>query len=340
MKKIYLVTGGMGHLGSTVIRALSLRGERIRALILKNDKGQKAEGIEYFYGDVRDRESMKPFFSHEEDEELYLIHTAGIISIQDKGMKDIYNVNVEGTRNILSLAKEYSVKKMVYVSSVHAIPERRDRATLREIEYYKPQAVYGEYAKSKAEASNLVLDAAKDDLFAMIVLPSGIIGPGDMGHNHLVQMCLMFLTNRLPMGVSGGYDMVDVRDVADGILRALDNGRKGESYILSGSSVSIKELIRYMANASGKRVKPCVPIFMAKILSPLFELDAKRRRKRPLFTRYSLQTLESNTRFSHDKAATELGYSPRDVSESVNDMVAYLENHKKEKMNNLSTARA
>ena len=328
MQKIFLVTGGLGHLGSTIIKALLRKGGKIRALILKSDKGQREEGVEYFIGDVRDRESMIPFFSHNEDEEIYLIHTAGLISIQDKGMKDLYGVNVEGTGNIIALAKEYGVKKMVYVSSVHALEERKDKAALREVERFNPEKVYGEYAKSKAMAGNMVLDAAEEGLFAMIVMPSGIIGPGDRGRNHLVQMCLMFLTNRLPMGVDGGYDMVDVRDVADGILKALEKGRKGESYILSGSSVTIKELISYMAEASGKRRKPCLPIPIAKLAAPFFELDAKRRKKRPLFTKYSLKTLEDNTRFSHDKASTELGYKPRDVSESVYDMVKYLEKEK------------
>ena len=331
MKRIYLVTGGLGHLGSTIVKALLRRGEIVRALIVKDEKRMREEGVSYYTGDVRDRDSLIPFFQHERDEELYLIHTAGLISIQDKGMKDLYSVNVGGTENILAMAKEYNVSKMVYVSSVHTIPERKDRAVLRETDIYDPSEVRGEYAKSKAEASALVKKAADNELYTMIALPSGIIGPGDGGGNHLVQMCLMFLSGRLPMGVRGGYDMVDVRDVANGIIKMLEKGRKGESYILSGSSVSIKEIIRYMAEASGKKVKPCVPISIARIVAPFFEIDAKRRRKRPLFTKYSLSTLESNSRFSHDKATLELGYYPRDVSDSVRDMVAYLEERKEEK---------
>lgn len=338
MKSIFLVTGGLGHLGSTIVKALLRRGGEVRALILPTDKGRREDGVEYFIGDVRRKESMIPFFEHDEDQDLYLIHTAGLISIQDKGTKDIYAVNVGGAKNIIDMAKKYGVKKMVYVSSVHALAERKDRAVLREEKKYDPQKVYGEYAKSKAMASNMVLKAAEEGLCATVVLPSGIIGPGDSGRNHIVQLCVMFLSGRLPMGVDGGYDMVDVRDVADGILRAMEKGKSGESYILSGSSVTIRELISYMAKASGKKEKPCVPIFIARLAAPLFLLDAKRRRKRPLFTKYSLMTLESNTRFSHDKAATELGYYPRDISESVRDMVDYLEREKRGKTNALIQA--
>ena len=126
MKRIYLVTGGLGHLGSTIVKALLRRGEIVRALIVKGEKRMREEGVSYYTGDIRDRDSLIPFFQHERDEELYLIHTAGLISIQDKGMKDLYSVNVGGTENILAMAKEYNVSKMVYVSSVHTIPERKD----------------------------------------------------------------------------------------------------------------------------------------------------------------------------------------------------------------------
>ncbi len=325
-KNIYLVTGGMGHLGSTLIKALISRGERnIRALVLREDEGECFDEVSYFSGDVRDKESMRPFFEHTEDEEIFLVHTASLISIQRKGMKDLYEVNVGGTENIIELAREYGVKKLVYVSSVHAIEERKDISVQREAESYDPESVYGEYAKSKAIAGNMVLDAAREGLFAMVVLPSGIIGPGDRGRNHLVQLCQMFLSNHLPLSVRGGYDMVDVRDVADGIIKALEKGKSGESYILSGSSVSIREMLGYMASCSSRKNRLCIPIFLARIVSPFFELDAKRKKKRPLFTRYSLMTLKSNTRFSHDKASVELGYRPRDISESVRDMVFYLQ---------------
>ena len=329
MKRLYLITGGLGHLGSTIVSRLISRGESVRALILPTDKGERNQNAEYAEGNVTDKNSLKHFFENN-GEELYLIHTAGIISIQDKGTEELWNVNVRGTENIIRCAMEYGVKRMVYVSSVHAIPERDDVAVLKEPDDYNPDSVKGEYAKSKAAASHLILEAARKGLNDSIVLPSGIIGPGDNGRNHLVQLCQMFLKNKLPMGVNGGYDMVDVRDAAEGTIRALENGQKGESYILSGSSVTIRELLRYMAKASGKKEKKCVPIWIARAAAPFFELDAKRRKKRPLFTRYSLMTLEENTRFSHDKASVYLGYSPRDISESVADMVHYLQKKEKE----------
>ena len=136
MKSIFLVTGGLGHLGSTIVKALLRRGGEVRALILPTDKGRREDGVEYFIGDVRRKESMIPFFEHDEDQDLYLIHTAGLISIQDRGTKDIYAVNVGGTKNIIDMAKKYGVKKMVYVSSVHALAERKDRAVLREEKKY------------------------------------------------------------------------------------------------------------------------------------------------------------------------------------------------------------
>ena len=113
MKSIFLVTGGLGHLGSTIVKALLRRGGEVRALILPTDKGRREDGVEYFIGDVRRKESMIPFFEHDEDQDLYLIHTAGLISIQDKGTKDIYAVNVGGTKNIIDMAKKYGVQLVV-----------------------------------------------------------------------------------------------------------------------------------------------------------------------------------------------------------------------------------
>lgn len=154
--------------------------------------------------------------------------------------------------------------------------------------------------------------------------PSGIIGLGDDGKNHLVQVARLFLLGRLPLGVNGGYDMVDVRDVAKGALAALQKGSRGECYILSSRYVTIREYLFYLARASGKRNTIYLPISFAKICYPFLLLCSKITGKRPLYTRYSLHTISNKVLFSHDKATRELGYSPRDIKETVYDMFFYL----------------
>ena len=233
MKKIYIVTGANGHLGGTLVRMLSKRGEAVRGLVLPGEAPQPFPHVRYYTGDVRDADSMRPLFADAEDAELLVLHTAGLVDIADAVSDRLYDVNVNGTKNMLALCREYGVRRLVYVSSVHAIPEEKSPAVLKEVASFSPERVTGGYAKTKAEATQAVLDAVQAGLDAVVVHPSGIIGPFDTAGNHLVQLVRDYLRGALPACVRGGYDFVDVRDVAAGCLLALEHGHRGASYILS-----------------------------------------------------------------------------------------------------------
>ena len=185
--------------------------------------------------------------------------------------------------------------------------------------------------KTKAEATQAVLDAVACGLDAVIVHPSGILGPYDTSRNHLVQLVSDYIHGHLPACVRGGYDFVDVRDVAQGCLAAADFGRTGECYILSNRHYEIKELLGMIRSLQGGKKVPSLPLWMAKIATPFIELDAKRRHRRPLYTRYSLYTLQSNDKFSHDKATKELGYHPRDLYQTLADTIAWMKGKRKRK---------
>lgn len=221
MKKIYIVTGANGHLGGTLVRMLSKRGEAVRGLVLPGEAPQPFPHVRYYTGDVRDADSMRPLFADAEDAELLVLHTAGLVDIADAVSDRLYDVNVNGTKNMLALCREYGVRRLVYVSSVHAIPEEKSPAVLKEVASFSPERVTGGYAKTKAEATQAVLDAVQAGLDAVVVHPSGIIGPFDTAGNHLVQLVRDYLRGALPACVRGGYDFVDVRDVAAGCLLAL-----------------------------------------------------------------------------------------------------------------------
>ena len=105
-----------------------------------------------------------------------VIHTAGIVDISETVSPQLYDVNVNGTRNIVALCREYGIQRLVYVSSVHAIPEKDKTSVLTEVNHFSPGEVTGGYAKTKAEATQLVLDAASEGLDAVVVHPSGILG--------------------------------------------------------------------------------------------------------------------------------------------------------------------
>lgn len=323
MKKIYIVTGANGHLGSTIMRYLKRRGEEARGLILPSEPGEDSSKVHYIKGDVRDKESLEPLFAGIKNREIVVIHTAGIIDISEKVSEWMYDVNVNGTKNIIELCKEFSVKRLVYVSSVHAIPEKKSRV-LEEVSQFSRDLVEGGYAKTKAEATQAVLEAAKDGLDAVVVHPSGILGPYDMSENHLVQMVTDYIHGRLPACVRGGYDFVDVRDVAKGCLTAAEKGKRGECYILSNRHYEVSDVLKMVKEVKGGRNLPELPMWVAKAAAPVLGLYAKCRKERPLYTKYSLYTLNSNDKFSHDKATRELNYHPRDLYVTIKDTIRWV----------------
>lgn len=325
MKQLYIVTGAAGHLGGTIVRMLKKSGQTVRGLVLPGEAARGCANVTYIEGDVRKKDTLRPLFAGlPEYGRTVLIHTAGIVDISQEVSQTMYDVNVNGTKNICALCMEYKVQRMVYVSSVHAIPERDKLHVLRETAAFSPAAVTGGYAKTKAEATSAVLEFVKLGLDAVVVHPSGILGPYDNSGNHLVQMVKDYICGRLPACVKGGYDFVDVRDVASGCLAAAEKGKTGQCYILSNRHYEIKEVLKMIQAVNGGRRIPTLPVWLAKGAAPLLGWIAKRRRQRPLYTKYSLYTLNSNDKFSHDKATTELGYHPRDLYQTIQDTVRWV----------------
>lgn len=323
MNKRYIITGANGHLGSTLIRMLAPTKTEIYGLVLPGEHCEDTETVHYIKGDVRDMSSLRPLFECEQEREIYVIHTAGIIDISETGSPLIYDVNIKGTQNMLALGKEYGVKRFLYVSSVHAIPEKDSYSVIRETNEFSADAVVGVYAQTKAAATQAVLDAGKQGMDVVVVHPSGIIGPNDPSGNHLVQLITDYLRGALPACVRGGYDFVDVRDIARGCLQALEKGTKGSCYILSNRHYEIRDLLDMVRRESSGRKLMVMPMWLAKAFAPVMQLYAKIKKQRPLYTKYSLYTLRSNDRFSHDKATRELGYMPRDLRETIRDTVLW-----------------
>lgn len=327
MEKLYLVTGAAGHLGSVITQQLIKTGKHVRALVLPNEK-HIPEMADIQFGDICDRESIKPCFENLNARDLVVIHCAGIVSIASKFNQAVFDVNVTGTKNIVDLCQEYNVSKLIYVSSVHAIPEQPKGVTITETTKFSPDYVVGLYAKTKAEATAYVLAAAKQGLNACVVHPSGITGPYDHGRGHITTLVIDYYKRRLTSGVNGGYDFADVRDVANGVIAACDKGKRGECYILSNRFFEVREILDMLHEITGKRkIKNYLPLWFVKATAPVAELYYKMLEQPPLFTSYSLYTLNSNALFSHQKATTELGYTVRDMRETLSDTVNWLKDN-------------
>lgn len=322
MKTIYAVTGASGHLGNVLVRQLVHDNYAVRVLLLPNDPAPLLNGlaIDRYVGDVSKLETLHSFFKHEEDEALIVIHVAGMITIYSKMFPMLQKVNMDGTRNMLELAKAYRVKRFVYVSSVHAIKEVYDRP-ITETHLFNARDVKGPYAKTKACATQMVLDSSLD---VVVVHPSGIIGPYDSGTSNMNKLIHDYIDKKVTMSVAGGYDFVDVRDVASGIIAAANKGRDHQCYILSNRYFTMKELLSGLAIVLHRKpLKGELSYTFLSMLAPIAEAFSKLTKKVPTLTRYSLYTISSGVTFSHDLASQELDYHPRHIMETLKDTVTW-----------------
>jgi len=170
-----------------------------------------------------------------------------------------------------------------------------------------------------------VLKALKQGLDAIVVCPTGVIGPYDFKPSDMGQLFIDFVKKKLKTYIDGAYDFVDVRDVAIGHILACEKGRTGESYILSGEQITITDLMLTIEEITGVRPPRFkMPIWLAKIIATFTPLYYSLTNTKPRFTSYSIRTLTSNSMISHAKSHRELGYSPRPIRESIADTIQWL----------------
>lgn len=328
---LVIVTGASGHLGSCLLQALENEKCGLRAFIYEKEIPEylKYSRAEFFHGDIRKKDELEQVFSNlEEFNSIYFYHLASKISIQDDEDSDVYTVNVDGTKNVISLCTQYGVKRLIYVSSVHAIPEGENKHTIRELEkseQFIPAEVTGSYAKSKSIASRAIMEANNDKLETVILHPSGIIGPGDYLIGYTSSLFLAFLKRQIRQTVRGGYDFIDVRDVVSCLLKSAYMARAGETYIVSNQYVEIRDILNILAEYSGlKKIKHYTPMWLARLFCPLLIWIYKLRKMKPLYTKYSLYTLQANSSFSHSKASEVLAFAPRPIAETIRDTMQFL----------------
>jgi dihydroflavonol-4-reductase len=318
---MWLVTGATGHIGNVLVRKLLERGEKVRALILPGEPRDPIQGldVEAVQGDVLNLDSL--FESLRGIKGIF--HLAGVTSIMPGSNPFVRKVNVEGTRNVLRAAKETGIKKLIYTSSIHAI-QRIESGVIDESIPYDMDNPYGAYDRSKAEATLEVVDAARAGLEAVVACPTGVIGPYDFRGSMMGAVIHDTAVAKPTWYVDGAYDFVDVRDVADGLIAAAENGKRGESYILSGQKISVRYLLETVREITGKNFfQMKIPFDLAKLVSMFTPMYYQLAQATPRFTPYSLEVLRSNSNISHAKAARELGYRPRSLYESISDTVKW-----------------
>lgn len=330
---VYLVTGVAGNLGSSVAARLLEEGKNVRGLVLKGDPtaARVPKAVDVCIGDVTDPESIEHFFKAEAGTEIVVIHCAAIVTVNPGLSQKVYDVNVTGTKNILNACIRHKVKKLVHVSSTGAIPELPHGTPIKETDRFEPGSVVGYYGKTKAEASQAVLDAVrKHDLDASIVYPTGICGPDDYAFGPVAGFIMEYCAGKMPCGMEGSFNAVDARDLADAIVTCCDKGRKGEGYILGNECVTTKQMFHLLSTLTGtKEVKMILPVGAAKLFGKLSDLGEKITGKPARMTSFAVYNLIRNNVFDCSKAKGELDFHTRPFAESIADTIEWLKRENK-----------
>jgi len=325
----YLVTGAAGFLGGTICRQLIERGENVRAFVLPGDPAMKyvPQEAEIVEGDLTDMTSLEKLFAVEEGTATIVLHIASIVTVNPDYSSKVMEVNVDGTKNIIRLCLSHpECKKLVYCSSTGAIPEAAMGKAIKEVRRFDPDEVVGCYSRSKAMASQAVLDAVHEQgLNACIVHPSGIMGPEDYAIGETTGTLIKIIKGQMPAGIDGSFNLCDVRDLAAGTIAAADKGKAGECYILANEPVSFRDFSRMVSDEAGcKKVGMFLPIWAANMMGGMMEKQAKKKGTKPMMTRFSVYNLARNNKFDSTKAIRELGYSTRSYRDTIHDEIQWL----------------
>ena len=321
-KDMIFVTGAAGHIGNVLVRELTRRGYSVKALALPGEDLRPLADSkpEIAKANILDYPALKAAMAGAE----VVFHLASLVALVPEQFELMQKVNVEGTANIIKACFENGVKRLIYTSSIHAYGRPEKNLVINESLPFDPEIGGGGYDQTKAKASILVLEAVKRGLNAVILAPTGVIGPYDFKRSEMGEMTNYWMKSTPTFSLGGAYDFVDVRDVVEAHISAIKNGQSGQAYLLPGYRVSVREyrrLIQDACNTCSKEIY--VPMKLARIFAPLAEWFYRITKTRPRFTRYSIDTLLSNSVVSGEKAAEFLGFHARPLEETVRDSVEW-----------------
>jgi dihydroflavonol-4-reductase len=327
-----LVTGAAGFIGSHVVKALLERGHSVRGLLVEGEDRRNLEGLdlEIVEGDVRDIESVRRVMQGCE----VVFHLAGIYAIWMKDPKTIYDVNVEGSRNVFEVALEQKVKRVVFTTS-QAVYGGYPRGTLlnESIELNPGRALEKtgcDYSLSKYRSHLLAEEYHQRGLDIVNVAPAAPFGPGDLRPTPTGLILLSIVNLPAFFYVDSVINPVDVRDVAEGHVLALEKGTPGRSYLLgSDENLSMPQLLSLVKKVTGVR-KLClrVPVFLALFFSHVLKWIADHlTRKTPLITPGAVRVARRGFKLDCSRARNELGMPTRPGVDTVREALAWFARH-------------
>lgn len=313
-----LVTGGTGFLGSYIIKALVEKGYPVRAI----RRGNKLPGwiskeildkVEWVEGDILDVVSLEEAMEGVDT----IIHSATIVSFAKKDRKHMYQVNVEGTANVVNMALEQQVKRLVHISSVAALGRTAGGGQVNEEKKWEESKVNTHYAKSKYKGELEVWRGMAEGLDAVILNPSTILGYGDWHSSS----CAIFknVYEEFKWYSPGINGFVDVEDVARAAVLLMESNITEQRYIVNGDTWPFQQLMNTMADHFGKkRPSRATTPFLIAIAWRLEKIKSFFTGKKPLLTKESARVAQSKTYFANDKILKALpGFSFTPLEESI-----------------------
>ena len=311
-----IVTGASGHLGANLIRALISRGWDMKALVHRDTRALEGLDIERIHGDILDIHSLNTAFSGVD----IVFHLAARISVTKQDRKQVEEMNIIGVRNVIDSCLSVGVKRLVHTSSFHAHVQEPLDELLDETRPLVDSDEYPPYNRSKAEGQRMIQESISRGLDAIIITPTGIIGPYDFQPSHFGSTILAIARRKLRILVDAGLDWVDARDVSEGMINAAERAGPGEKFILSGHRATLDEIAGNIAKYMGQSPPGIIlPLRTARLCAPFVSAFDHVRGNRQLFTPISLDELNSSRKISHKKATELFKYKPRSLKETIND---------------------
>ncbi len=319
-----LVTGATGLLGATLTRRLVDDGETVRILRRESSTvdllGPAAATLEHAFGDITDPSSLAEAMQGVS----HVYHVAASLGSGRRGDRArLMEVNVEGTAHVVNAALRAGVERLVHTSSMAAFgrptgpPSTGPQKTLDETSEWSPSPLNGPYAESKYLSELEVQRGVAEGLDAVVVNPALIFGPGRAGEN-TVRIAEMVRDRRLHVVPTGGTNVVDARDVADGMVRAMAHGTTGERYFLGGANLAWTEILGTLAAAFGvpapTRVLPPHVAFAAGVAS---EAVAMLTGREPAITRERARQMSAFYHYTNARARADLGCTFRPFAETA-----------------------
>jgi nucleoside-diphosphate-sugar epimerase len=313
----YFVSGATGFVGSVLARKLCEQGHEVHASVRDPDKAKdlQALGIKLFQGDITNKESIWEAMQGVDG----VFHVAGWYKIGTKDKSDAERVNVQGTRNVLELMQELKIPKGVYTSTCAINSDTHGKVV--DERYHFSGKHLSEYDRTKATAHEIAKQFIAKGLPLVIVMPGLIYGPGDT--SSLRASIIDHLNGQLPMiPAEAGNCPAHVEDVAQGHILAMEKGRVGEAYIISGDRYTLADAFKLASQITGKRAPVVAPAPMLKVMSVLAKpFD---RFLPPAYTSEGMRVIAGVTYMGdNSKARRELGYDPRPFREGWEETVRH-----------------